>query len=147
LCAFNFDVRVQALAEKFGLRYTRYADDLTFSGGEELARRSHALEARVGAIALNEGFRINHRKTRVMRAASRQRVTGIVVNVTPNIPRENYDRLKAMLHNCLQYGADTQCNSGLREFRNHVAGHIAHLAAINPSRAARLRDMFDRVQW
>jgi RNA-directed DNA polymerase len=147
LCAFNCDVRVQALADKFGVQYTRYADDLTFSGGEELARRSRTFEAHVGAIALEEGLHLNHRKTRVMRAASRQRVTGIVVNRTPNIPRENFDRLKATLHNCLRHGANTQCESGIGEFRNHLAGHIAHLLAIHPVRGARLWRMFNDVRW
>ena len=41
LCAFNFDVRVQALADKFEVQYTRYADDLTFSGSDALAPLAH----------------------------------------------------------------------------------------------------------
>jgi RNA-directed DNA polymerase len=147
LCAFSFDMRVQALAETFGVQYTRYADDLTFSGGEVLARRSAVFEANVSAIALEEGFRVNHRKTRVMRAAVRQSVTGVVVNRTPNVPREQYDRLKATLHNCLQRGVATQCAADPGELRNRLAGHIAHLAAIHPVRAARLRGMFERIRW
>lgn len=147
LCAFNFDVRVQALAERFGVHYTRYADDLTFSGSNELARRSHAFEAHVAAIALEEGLRIHHRKTRVMRAATRQCVTGIVVNQTTNLPREHYDRLKATLHNCLRKGAASQCTTGVTELRNHLAGHIAHFSAIHPARGARLQGMFDRIRW
>lgn len=147
LCAFNFDVRVQALAEKFGVQYTRYADDLTFSGNEGFAQRSRTFEAHVGAIALEQGFHINHRKTRVMRASTRQRVTGIIVNHRPNVPRENFDRLKAMLHNCVRQGPATQCTSGTGELRNHLAGHIAHLSAIHPARGARLRRMFEQVQW
>jgi hypothetical protein len=147
LCAFNFDVRVQALAERFGVHYTRYADDLTFSGSDELARRSQTFEAHVGAIALDESFQVNHHKTRVMRAAVRQRVTGIVVNRTTNLPRAHYDRLKATLHNCLRLGPETQCKTGIGEFKNHLAGHIAHFSAIHPARGARLNAMFDRVQW
>lgn len=147
LCAFNFDIRVQALAETFGVQYTRYADDLTFSGGESLARRSRTFEAHVGAIALDEGFQINHRKTRLMRASTRQRVTGIVVNRTTNLPREHYDKIKATLHNCLRQGLGAQCTTGIVEFRNHLAGHIAHFTAIHPVRGARLKAMFDRVQW
>lgn len=147
LCAFNFDVRVQALAEKFGVNYTRYADDLTFSGGADLARRSRTFEAHVGAIALDEGLRINHRKTRMLRAANRQQVTGIVVNRTPNLPRQQYDRLKAMLHNCARHGPATQTDSGIGVLRDHLAGHIAHLSAIHPVRGLRLKRLFDQVQW
>ncbi len=147
LCTFNFDVRVQALADRFGVRYTRYADDLTFSGGSELARRSLTFEAHVAAIALDEGFHINHRKTRLMRAATRQRVTGIIVNQTPNLPRAHYDRLKATLHNCLRHGPASQCPAGVGEFRDHLAGHIAHFTAIHPARGVRLKQMYDRINW
>lgn len=147
LCAFGFDVRVQALADQFGVQYTRYADDLTFSGSDELARRSHTFEAHVAAIALDEGFQINHRKTRIMRAATQQRVTGIVVNQTLNLPREHYDRLKATLHNCLRHGPASQCTAGVGVFRNHLAGHIAHLSAINHARGARLKGLFEKVSW
>jgi hypothetical protein len=147
LCTFSFDVRVQALADTFGVRYTRYADDLAFSGGEILARRSQTFEAHVAAIALDEGFHVNHRKTRLMRAAARQCVTGIVVNQTTNLPRAHFDSLKATLHNCLRHGPASQCTAGIGEFRNHLAGHIAHFVAIHPARGARLNAMFDRVAW
>jgi hypothetical protein len=111
----------------FGLHYTRYADDLTFSGSKILARRSRTFETHVAAIALEEGFRINHRKTHLTRDAARQRVTGIVVNRVLNIPRRDYDRLKSILHNCLRHGPDTQSTSGVGHFRNHLAGHIANV--------------------
>lgn len=147
LCAFNFDVRVQALADEFGATYTRYADDLTFSGGEAFGRRARAFESYVAAIALEEGFSVNHRKTHVMSAGSRQRVTGIVVNRKTNIPREHYDRLKAMLHNCLRHGPNKQTAMGVSVFKNHLAGHIAQVAAIHPTRGARLKRMYDQVRW
>ncbi len=147
LCAFNFDVRVQALADSFGAQYTRYADDLTFSGNDMLARRVQTFAAHVAAIALDEGFRVNHRKTRVMRAATRQQVTGIVVNRVPNLPREHFDQLKATLHNCLRQGPASQCPAGMQQFRNHLAGHIAQYSAIHSARGARLLDMFMRIAW
>lgn len=147
LCAFQFDMRVQALAEKFGVQYTRYADDLTFSGDENLARRSRTFAAHIGAIALDQRFRINHRKTRVMRAATRQQVTGIIVNRTPNVPREHYDRIKAMLHNSLRDGLDTNHPFETLLFKHQLAGHIAHISAIHPGRGERLRHRFERVRW
>ena len=147
LCAFNFDVRVQALAETFGVRYTRYADDLTFSGEAALTLRAHALQAHVAAIALEESFRVNHHKTKVLPAATRQRVTGIVVNRTTNIALEDYDRVKATLHNCAKHGPATQCTSDVHTFRNHVSGHIAHISAIHPACGARLKQMFNQISW
>jgi hypothetical protein len=147
LCAFRLDLRLQALAESWGGRYTRYADDLTISGGHGLARATERLEARVGAIALEEGFRINHRKTRVMRGSARQMVTGIVVNERPNVKRGEFDRLKATLHNCAMKGPQQQNRSGAASLRTHLAGRIAQLAAIHPGRARRLKLVFDRIAW
>jgi hypothetical protein len=147
LCAFDFDLRVQALAEKFDLQYTRYADDLTFSGGVALARRVRAFEAHVAAIALEEGFRVNHRKTRVQRASARQLVTGVVVNRRPNVAREHYERLKAILHNCARHGPHTQRVGEVALLEREIAGHIAHIAAIHPARGARLRGLYERVRW
>jgi len=122
LRAFNLDVRVHARTDAFGVTNTRYADDLWFSGSAERARRSCAFEAQVAAIALDEGYRINHRKTCVTCAVARQRVTGIVVNGVPNLPREHYDWCKATLHNCLRQGPASQCAGSSNLLKHHRLG-------------------------
>jgi hypothetical protein len=147
LCAFTLDLRLQALAERSGVRYTRYADDLTFSGGKELARGVNRFVSLVGAIALEEKFSINFRKTRVMRRGQRQQVTGIVVNEKPNAKREDYDRLKATLHNCARLGPNSQNREQRADFRAQLSGRIAHLAMCNPARGTRLRALFERIAW
>ena len=147
LCAFRFDLRLQALAESFGGRYTRYADDLTISGSGRLARAAERLEAQVGAIAIEEGFRINHRKTRIMRSSTRQMVTGVVVNEKLNMKRGEFERLKATLHNCATKGTQQQNRIGAASLRAHLAGRIAQLAALHPGRGHRLKLVFDRIAW
>ena len=59
-----------------GAVYTRYADDLVFSGGDDFARSVHRFKTHVAAIAIEEGFAVQHRKTRVMRRGVRQRAAG-----------------------------------------------------------------------
>lgn len=76
-----------------GMTYTRYADDLAFSGSAALS--TPRLVQAVQAIALDEGFALNPRKTRSRPAAARQLVTGVVVNTRPGVPREQRDRLRA----------------------------------------------------
>ena len=147
LCAFRLDLRLQALAESGAAQYTRYADDLTFSGGKELARGAERFLNRVGAVALEEGFSVNFRKTRVMRRGVRQQVTGIVVNEKPNVRREEYDRLKATLHNCARLGPTGQNREKRTDFRAHLAGRIAHLSMLNPDRGRRLKVLFERIEW
>lgn len=98
LCAFGMDVRLNALAQRFGARYTRYADDMVFSGPATLRCQFVELKAWVTAIVEDEGFVLRTDKTRVMPAHQRQTVTGLVVNQRLNYSRAQFDGLKARLH-------------------------------------------------
>jgi retron-type reverse transcriptase len=147
LAAHRLDRRLSGLARRVDATYTRYADDLTFSGGFELARGAKRLAHRVAVIAGEEGFELNFRKSRVMRRGVRQKVTGVVVNVKTNTPRSEFDRLKAILTNCVQHGPAGQNRDKLPNFRAHLAGKIAHLASINPIRGRKLWAVFDRIAW
>jgi hypothetical protein len=147
LCVFTLDRRVAGLARAVGATYTRYADDLVLSGPAALARRARRLEEALGAIAAGEGLRLNARKTTVMTRAGRQRVTGVVVNVRPNVAREDYDRLKAILHNAARDGPAAHNRDGVEDFRAHLLGRIAWVAALHPERGARLRARFDAIAW
>lgn len=95
LAAYRLDVRVTGLAAKVGATCSRYADDRVLSGDRELARAATTLIARLAAIASEEGFSLNFRKTRVMTAGARQRITGIVVNEKLSAPRAELDQLRA----------------------------------------------------
>ncbi len=147
LCAYRLDCRLAGLAASAGAHYTRYADDLAFSGDEALARSIARFHVHACAIALEEGFAVNTRKTRVMRQGVRQTLAGAVLNDRPNVPRDDFDTLKATLHNCVRHGPEGQNRSGHPDFRAHLLGRIAHVATLNPGRAAKLRALFDRVAW
>ena len=95
--ARRLDKRLTGLAAKLGLTYTRYADDLTFSGTAEVNGRVGYLMARVRHIAEDEGFAVNPEKTRVLRRNTAQRVTGLVVNDKPGVGRREVRRLRAIL--------------------------------------------------
>jgi len=147
LCAYRLDCRLAGLAQAAGATYTRYADDLAFSGGEEFARNPQPFADRVAAILLEEGFHAHYRKTRIMRPSVRQHLAGLVVNDHPNIPRDDYDRLKAILTNCLRHGTNSQNHKAHKDFRAHLLGRIAFVATVNPARAAKLRALFDQISW
>lgn len=147
LCAFRLDVRLRGLARHLGGNYSRYADDLVFSGGDDMARAVERLMPLVGAIALEEGFMLNHRKTRVMRPGTRQIVTGIVVNQRPNLLRAEYDALKATLFNCARDGAHRQNLAGHKNFRAHLLGKIASVRHIHAQKGERLMEIFRRIVW
>jgi len=147
LCAFNLDVRLAALAEDAGVHYTRYADDLAFSGERALARGVEGFKRIVATIAAGEGFAVNARKTHLMLRSQRQQLTGVVVNARPNVRRDDYERLKAILHNCARHGPAGQNREGLPDFRAHLAGRVAHLARLNPARGARLARSLAAIAW
>jgi hypothetical protein len=146
LACFRLDRRLAALAAAFGAAYTRYVDDLTFSGGPHL--RAARLAERVRTIAADEGFRVHPAKTRTVTAARRQAVLGVVVNERPALPRPERDALRALLHNCATRGWASQVRDrDPATFRDHVLGRVAWVASVDPAFGARLRAMADRIDW
>ncbi len=144
--AYRLDRRLAGLAERFDARYTRYVDDLTFSGGPGLrAGRGGFLDA-VGKIAESEGFRLAERKSVVLGDAGRQQVLGAVVNHHPTISRPERDNLRALLHNCVVHGGRSQAR-GQADFRSALAGRIGAVQALDPALGARLRARFDEIDW
>ncbi len=146
LCAYALDLRLAALARSLGATYSRYADDLAFSGDAPLARSAAWLGALVEQIVRSEGFALNRRKTRVLSPGVQQCVTGVVVNAHPNVPRHEYDALKATLHNCARHGPQLQAR-GVPEFREHLRGRIAWVTQLNPPRGEKLLRLFEQIDW
>ena len=147
LCAYRLDLRLESLAASVGALYSRYADDLAFSGGRELERAADRFHAQVAAIAIEEGFGVNTRKTRIMRAGTRQQLTGIVVNRHPNVLRSEFDTLKAILNNCVRQGPASQNHAQHPQFRQFLEGKVAWVSALNPARGAKLQGMLDAIAW
>jgi len=147
LCAYHLDCRLSGLARACGASYTRYADDMLFSGGDAFARGIARFSIKAAAIAMEEGFQVNMRKTKVMRRSVSQSVAGLVVKEKLNVRRAEVDQLKAILHNCLVKGPHTQNRDGHADFRAHLAGRIAHVGNVSPERGARLKEMLERVVW
>ena len=147
LCAYRLDIRLEALAQSLGATYSRYADDLVFSGDRRLERALDRFHVRVAAIAREEGFNINTRKTRMMRAGVRQQVTGIVINRHANLPRDEFDRLKAILTNCARHGPQSQNREGRDNFRDYLGGKVAYARMVNPARGDKLQRLFAAIAW
>ncbi|WP_035607682.1 reverse transcriptase family protein [Haloferula sp. BvORR071] len=147
LAAFTLDCRLARLAECCRAEYTRYADDLLFSGGEDFARGAERFRVKVAAILLEEGFLPNHRKTRVQRQGQRQHAAGLVLNEKPNIGRRDFDRLKAILTNCANFGPASQNRGEHEDFRAHLQGKLAWVGFIHPGKGEKLRAIFERIKW
>jgi RNA-directed DNA polymerase len=147
LSAYWLDKRLTGLAKSFGVRYSRYADDLTFSGDASLDPKLRVLIQLVEQVIRAERFHSNSKKRRVLRRNQRQLVTGVVVNDGSNVCRVDFDRLKAILHNCATHGPASQNRDGHANFPAHLRGRIAHVQQLNPARGAKLLALYDRIDW
>jgi RNA-directed DNA polymerase len=148
LCAYRLDVRMEAAAAAVGATYSRYADDLVFSGGEDFAARAHRFAPFVGGVVLEEGFRVNHRKTRIMGRGARQLVGGLVVNAHAQVPRATFDTVKAIVRNCIQHGPASQNRDGHPDFRAHLRGLVGWAGgAADSPRRAKLDALFRQIVW
>ena len=147
LCAYRLDCRLAGLADAFAATYSRYADDLAFSGDRELHSHAPALRRAVAAIVADEGFRLNLRKSALATRAGRQRVCGVVVNARTNAPRDDYDRLRAALHEAATRGPAAANRAGVPDLRAHLLGRIGWVEALNPARGAKLRRTLATVDW
>lgn len=144
LAVFELDRRLAGLAASLSVAYTRYADDLTFSGSHALLGNARSW---IATIARDEGFVINDAKTAVMTRAGRQHVCGIVVNERPNVARGEYDTLKAILHNAARNGPAAENRGHSADFRAHLLGRITWFESLNPARGGKLRRRFENIVW
>ena len=147
LMAYRLDCRLSGIAKTAGATYTRYADDLAFSGNEDFSRVAERFSAHTAAIAIEEGFHVNHRKTRIKRQGARQQLAGIVVNQKPNLRRKDLDLLEAILTNCIRHGPESQNRASQPNFRAHLEGRVGFMEMVSREKGKRLRELLQRIQW
>jgi RNA-directed DNA polymerase len=145
LVSKRLDSRLAGIATKMGWTYTRYADDISLSADGEAAQKVGYMLARVRHIAEDEGFSVNHAKTRVLRQSTRQLVTGVVVNDRPGIDRATVRRLRAILHHAKTEGLAAQNREKIPHFEASLAGMIAYVHMVNPQQAAPLREAHEKL--
>lgn len=145
VAAERLDRRARALAASFGAAYTRYADDLAFSGDEPFARALGAFFTALGHVVEDEGFRVRSDKTRVLRAHGRQRICGVVVNQGVGLARTDLKALEAILFNASRTSVEAQNRADHPRFFDHLQGRVAHAAFVDPSGARRILELWSRV--
>ena len=146
LASYRLDTRLTGVAKSVGASYTRYADDLAFSGDADFRRETQHLEVLVAAIALEEGFQVNHHKTRVMRQSQRQHLLGLVTNQQPNVPRRTRERLEAILTNAARHGLASQNRDANPHFLESLRGQVAWVAQANPDHARKFRQLLEACE-
>lgn len=94
----NLDWKLSGLARRFHLRYSRYADDITFSGNRNVFADEGEFMTEFRRIVAEQNFTLNEKKTRLQKRGERQEVTGLVVSDRVNVPREYVRDLDNLLY-------------------------------------------------
>jgi len=139
LVCFNLDRRLSGLARQIGANYTRYADDLCFSGDAPIAQR---LVSVVPKIVTSEGFALNESKTVIQRHTGRQTVLGVVINQHVNIGRDEFDRLKAVIH---AVGRTDDSRATDMQFMASLIGTLAWVETVNPRKGLKLQSLLAKA--
>lgn len=100
----SLDRKLRKLAYKYGLHYSRYADDMTFSSMHNVYQKNGEFMHEVREIIEGEGFNINESKTRLHKRGRRQEVTGLTVNQKVNVARQYVHEIRCILHIWKKYG-------------------------------------------
>ena len=119
----SLDESLSNLAKKYGLKYTRYADDMTFSSNHSVYAMDGRFLDDVMRIITSHGFQVNDKKTRLQKKGSRQEVTGIIVSDKINTYREYRKNLRAAVFHA-------EINGCTPKEYNTIMGRISYLSMV-----------------
>ena len=119
----TLDQRLSVLAKRYGLTYSRYADDITFSSNHSVYAKDGEFFKEFEDIVRSSGFKINEKKTRLQKRGSRQEVTGIIVGEKINTYRQFTKNLRAAVFHAETNGCTP------REF-NNIMGRVSYMAMV-----------------
>ena len=138
----TLDQRLSVLAKRYGLTYSRYADDITFSSNHSVYAKDGEFFKEFEDIVRSSGFKINEKKTRLQKRGSRQEVTGIIVGEKINTYRQFTKKLRVAVFHAETNGCTP------REFYN-IMGRVSYMAMVKGPDAPivkRFRAIMSKVQ-
>ena len=147
----KLDTRFSAYARKNNLKYTRYADDITFSGKlESLPKLSF-----LSKIVKSEGFEINWSKVKFFSSKSnKQIVTGLIVSDTVRVPKWYKTEVLRHLHFCEKFGVESHLEqlkkrygSDYSYFREWLGGKIAYIKMVEPNIGSKMFETYNKIDW
>jgi RNA-directed DNA polymerase len=148
LIAVSIDNRLTKLAEKHSLHYSRYADDLTFSGSIDALKK---IKKTVYRIIKDEDLFVNYSKTNLLTKGKPFFVTGLSVNNSHvTIPKKRKIEIEHHLFHCLKNGVEEHFSkSGIthRNFKDWLLGNIAFVFSVEKGLGQKYFDDFNKIQW
>lgn len=147
----RLDKPILQICERYGMAYTRYADDLAFSHKEKLDHpTTDKFIAEVVEAIKASGYRINRKKLRITRSGRQQRLLGMTINQKPNIIRNQARNLRARIHHCKTKGFNTVAQEmGIENGQtllHQIEGMISYYHMINPDKAAQFKQQLETAK-
>ncbi len=119
----TLDRRLTGLANRFGLQYTRYADDITFSSQHNIYKNKDFQNELHRIIEKDQNLQINPKKTRLQKRGYKQEVTGLVVNEKVNVRRRYVEQVRMWLYYWEKYGYNKAGQIFIKDYKKDK-GHI-----------------------
>ena len=153
----QMDRKLARLAKSYGLKYTRYADDITFSGmGNVFSEENGFIKSIRHIIEEEEHFTINESKVRLCHQGMRQDVTGLSVNEKGNVSRKYVKQLRTLIHNWEMNGyevaqavftkhyAESTPKPGVHHIENVISGKLMYLKMVKGETDATYKALLNR---
>ena len=119
----TLDRRLGGVAKRFGLRYSRYADDITFSSMHNVYEEGGDFRSELRRIVEDQRFVINEKKTRLQKRGARQEVTGLTVGERLNVPQSYVRGIRNLLYIWRKYG-EGEARARFEESYMAEKGHL-----------------------
>ena len=138
----TLDRRLGALAKRFGMRYSRYADDITFSSMHFVYGNDGNFIKELKRIITSQNFTINEKKTRLqILGKSRQEVTGLTISDKVNVARKYFREIKTLLNIWDHYGYIAACESYIKTHCGAERGQCVGMPKLEAVLAGKLQYM------
>jgi hypothetical protein len=125
----RLDIKLSGVAKRFGLKYSRYADDITFSSMHNVYQKNSDFLVEVQRIITEQNFTIKESKTRLQKEGYRQEVTGLLVNDKVNVQKRYIKQLRMWLYLIEKYGY-SKANSYFSQHYFEDKGHVKNLPPV-----------------
>ena len=146
LVSLKLDKRLSRLADSIGADYTRYADDITFSGNKSIRQYTDLIYK----IIHEEGYEINEDKFRLQYSFQRQEVTGLIVNTKVSVSERLISEIENAIYYCSKYGvvnhmARLKIDKGF--YKEHLYGIAYFVKMIDKAKGEKYLSKLDEIEW
>lgn len=147
IVCLKLDKRLSEVSKRFSAEYTRYADDITFSGDSDISNILPIIKK----IIIDEGFQLNEKKTRILFKHQRQEVTGLLVNGNHiRVDKKYIKKFKQEIYYCKKYGVESHlkhidCKKHF--YCDHMYGKAYFIKMVDEEMGKKLIGELDSIDW